>query len=182
MRICVHVQQEKNTLGAKRPPLLGAKRPCSWAFYPTVLSVGIVPQTCDYCGDGYLKINEYQWHRNADNLVTNNNRILGQYMWYNSGNLRAMFLKYGVKNRGVRRPRAHCPALYCLASQQTAVYTLNLAYLRIMVTIEMFISQWIRLRKCFRIKTVGSFPLTFGSQWCIWHIPQVMTLPIFPCI
>ena len=175
-------RKKKYKLGAKRPPLLGAKRPCSWAFCPTVLSVGILPQTCDYCGNGYLKISEYQWHRNADNPVTNDNRILDQYMWYNSGNLRANVLKYGVKNRGVRRPRANCPALYFHASQQTAVYTLNLAYLLIMVTIEMLISQWIRLRKCFRIKTVGSFLLTFGFQWCIWHIPQVVTLPTFPCI
>ena len=53
-------KKKKYTLGAKRPPLPGAKRPCEWAFYPTVLLVGILPQTCDYCGDGYLKINEYQ--------------------------------------------------------------------------------------------------------------------------
>ena len=177
MRICVHVQKEKIYPRGKTPTTAWGKTP---------MLVGVLPHSfvswylaTNY---GYLKINEYQWHRNADNLVTNNNRILGQYMWYNSGSLWANVLKYGVKNRGVRRPRANCPALYCHASQQTAVYTLNLAYLLIMVTIEMLISQWIRLRKCFRIKTVGSFLLTFGFQWCIWHIPQVMTLPTFPCI
>ena len=34
--LCTCSKRKKYTLGAKRPPLLGAKRPCSWAFYPTV--------------------------------------------------------------------------------------------------------------------------------------------------
>ena len=35
-------------------------------------------------------------------------------------------LKYGVKYRGMRRPRAYCPALfYPHTWQQTAVYTLK---------------------------------------------------------
>ena len=116
MRICAHVQKEKNIpSGQDAHHSLGQNAHVrAWAFYPTVLSVGILPRTCDYCGDGNLKINGYQWHKNADNLVTNNNLIFGQYMWYNSGNMRAIFFKYGVKNRGVRRPRAYYPALYML--------------------------------------------------------------------
>ena len=47
---------------------------------------------------------------------------------------------------------------------------LNLTYLLLMVIIEMLISQWIWLRKGFRIKAVGSFSLTVGFYWCIWHI------------
>ena len=61
------------------------------AFYPTVLSVGILPKTSDYYDNGYLKINTYEWHENASKLVININQILDQYTWYNSGNLRAMF-------------------------------------------------------------------------------------------
>ena len=76
------------SLGAKRPSLLGAKRPCAWAFNPTVFSVGILSQTFDYCGNGYFKFNIYERHGNAANHLTNINRILGQYTWYNSGNIK----------------------------------------------------------------------------------------------
>ena len=41
----------------------------------------------------------------------------------------------------------------------------------------LFIYVQIWLSKGFRIKTTGSFQLTFGFQWCIRHIPQVTTLP-----
>ena len=107
-RICEHVQKEKNAPGAKRPPLLGEKRPCVWAFCPIVLSVGISPQTCDYCDNGYLKFNIYEWHGNTANHLSNINRILGKYAWYNSRNLRAMF--WVTAYRGVRRPLVWCIA------------------------------------------------------------------------
>ena len=87
-------------------------------------------------------------------------------------------LKCGVKYRGVRGPRAYCPALfYCHNPQQTAVYTLKLTYLLIMITIGMFSSLQIWPRKGFHIKTAGQFVLTFGLRWRIRYIPQFMTLP-----
>ena len=58
-----------DTFGAKRPALLGAKCPCAWVFYATVLSVGILQQIFDNCGNGYLKFNIYEWHGNAANQI-----------------------------------------------------------------------------------------------------------------
>ena len=69
------------------------------------------------------------------------------------------------------------PYSIAIPPQQTAVYTLKLTHLLIMITIGMFSSQRIWLRKGFHVKTAGQFILTFGLQWCIRYIPQVMTLP-----
>ena len=46
---------KKNLLGANRPPLLGAKRLCVWAFYPAVLQDGILPQIIYCCGTEYYR-------------------------------------------------------------------------------------------------------------------------------
>ena len=141
-------KRKKYTLGSKRPPLLGAKR----TFTPQFCQlIGILPpwQTCDFCGNGYLKINIYAWHGNASNLFTNINRIFVQYTWYNSGNLRAMLWNMAL-NRGVRRSWAYRPALcYCHISQQTAGHTLIFTHLLIMIIMDMFISLRIWPRKAF---------------------------------
>ena len=74
IRICVLFKDEKYALGAKPAPLLGSQ------FF----SVGILPQICDCCGNEYLKFNIYERHVNAVHLLTNMNRTLDQYTWYNT--------------------------------------------------------------------------------------------------
>ena len=136
--MCTYQKKEK------RPPLLGTKR-----LSATVLSFGILSQTYDYFGNGYLKFNIYERNGNAANLLTNINRILAQYTCMisfreSAGNI----LKYGVKYRRVRRPRAHCPALILLPYLATnCIYTLKLTHLLIMITMGMLSSLRIRLRK-----------------------------------
>ena len=42
------------TLEEKRSPLLGAKRPCVLAFYPTIFYQMVSCHTCGYCGTEHL--------------------------------------------------------------------------------------------------------------------------------
>ena len=67
---------------------------------PRFSRIWILVITYDYCGNGYLKFNIYEWHGNAANLFTYFNRILGQYTWYNFRNLRAMFWNMALSIMG----------------------------------------------------------------------------------
>ena len=110
--------------------------------------------------------------------MTKIDRIFGQYTWYYSGNLRAKFWNATWSIAGQdAHGRFAPPYSIAIPPQQTAVYTLELTHLLIVITIGMFSSLRIWLRKGFHVKTAGQFILTFGLQWCIRYIPQVMTLP-----
>ena len=85
------------------------KNMCPRNILPTVLSVGILPQTCDYCGTKYFK----SIYRSAMEIrvifAMNFDWVFGQYTWYDSVNLLGIF---GVKGRGVRRTLTSCPTFY----------------------------------------------------------------------
>ena len=112
VRICVHFQKEKYTLGAKRQPLLGAKRPCAWAFYPKVLSVWILPQACDYCGND---IQNSTYMSDMDMRL-----IFLQILIESLASIHDIIPRicgqcFEIRRYcGVRRPRGYCPALILL--------------------------------------------------------------------
>ena len=77
----MNVQKAKIYPRGKTPTTAWGKTSMCMGVLPHSFSPCILPHTCDYCGDGYLQINRYEWHGNADNLVTNIKHIFKRFRW-----------------------------------------------------------------------------------------------------